>query len=110
MTNIYDQLNQQPHLQALIQDFYYESLGLRQQATEAFKLNNSNFKLLMWWNKYEANWGQEEDDMPLHQVARGIFGMREYFTLPFSITQVCDAMPRPLTEVDPIRKIHKLGL
>ena len=108
--NIYDKLNQQPDLQALIQDFYYESLELTQQANEAFKLNNTNFKLLMEYNQHEANWGQD-DHMPLHQVARGIFGMREYYTLPFSITQVCSAMLSPTkTEVETVTKIHKLGL
>ena len=46
MSNIYDKLNEQPHIQALIQDFYYESL-LRQQAREAFRLNNLNLKAII---------------------------------------------------------------
>ena len=107
--NIYDKLNQQPDLQALIQDFYYESFELTQQANEAFKLNNTNFKLLMEWNQYVADFGQNVT--PLHEISLGWFGMNEYFSAPFSITQV-DWRPHDATQNDwnSIRKIHKLGL
>ena len=47
--NIYDRLNGQPHIQELIQDFYYESIlsPIADQAKEAFKLNNLNMKAII---------------------------------------------------------------
>ena len=105
---IYDRLDDQPHLQEMTQDFYYESL-VRQQATESFKLNNTNFKLLMKWNQYVADFGQHVT--PLHEISLGWFGMNEYISAPFSITQV-DWRPDDGTQNDwdSIRTIHKLGL
>ena len=52
---IYDRLNGQPHLQELIQDFYYEGLKLTQQANEAFKLNNLNLKAIFLGQHLLAN-------------------------------------------------------
>ena len=47
--NIYDRLNGQPHIQELIQDFYYESIlsPIADQAKEAFKLNNLHMKAII---------------------------------------------------------------
>lgn len=46
---IYDRFNDQPHIQELIQYFYYESIlsPIADQAKEAFKLNNLNMKAII---------------------------------------------------------------
>jgi len=59
---IYDRLNNQPHIQAIIQDFYYEGIGLRQQSTHNYKMNNLNLKAITityWMGNKNPSWASQ---------------------------------------------------